>query len=469
MVYACLDNHKADDLKPYVLKSTNYGNSWQNISGDLPERGSTYSIAQDHVDPRLLFVGTEFGVFFTRDDGKKWTQLKAGIPTVACRDLEIQRRESDLVVATFGRSFYVLDDYSPLRNLTPDDLEQSVQLFPVKPAWLYVESRPLGGRTRGSQGDAFYRAENPPTGAVFTYYLREKLETLEQTRRAADKEQADEDKPVYYPTWDELRAEEREQKPAMLLTVRDTDGNVVRRVSGLTTAGIHRVAWDLRYPATDPIRLSESAESTPWDDLPSGPQVVPGNYTVTLEQRVRGEQTHLAGPVEFTVRPLELNALATDDRTAAITFQHEAAELSRTVQAASDVVNDTQKRLDHLRRAVLATPAADTEYLDRIDAMEYELKDIRITLAGDRTVSRRNEPTTPSLRDRVNRVMGGLRRTTCAPTQTQRENLAVAARQFGPLLAELTELVEVDLVGLENELELLGAPHTPGRVPTWLR
>jgi len=296
VVYACLDNHKADDLKPYVLKSTNYGKSWQNISGDLPERGSTYSIAQDHVDPQLLFVGTEFVVFFTRDDGKKWTQLKAGIPTVACRDLEIQRRESDLVVATFGRSFYVLDDYSPLRNLTPDDLEQSVQLFPVKPAWLYVESRPLGGRTKGSQGDAFYRAENPPTGAIFTYYLREKLETLEQTRRATDKEQADDDEPVYYPTWDELRAEEREQKPAMLLTVRDTDGKVVRHVSGPITTGIHRVAWDLRYPSTDPIHLPESSGRSPWDDVPSGPQVVPGSYTVTLEQRLRGVQTHLRSP-----------------------------------------------------------------------------------------------------------------------------------------------------------------------------
>ena len=190
---------------------------------------------------------------------------------------------------------------------------------------------------------------------------------------------------------------------------------------------------------------------------------------VTLDQRVRGEQVHLAGPVEFTVRLLELNALATDDRTAALDFQHEAAELSRAVKAAAQVANDAQKRLDHLRRAVLATPAADTEYLDRIDTMEYELQDIRVTLAGDRTVSRRNEPTTPSLRGRVNRVMGGLRRTTCAPTQTQRENLAVAAQQFGPLLAELTELVEVDLVDLETELERLGAPYTPGRIPTWRR
>jgi hypothetical protein len=362
-----------------------------------------------------------------------------------------------------------LDNYTPLRHLTPSDLERQAVLFPVKNAWLYVESRPLGGRTKGSQGDGFYTAENPPFGAVFTYYLQEGLKTLRQIRRAEERELVENDKPVAYPEWDALRAEERELTPAILLTVRDANGAVVRRISGPTAAGMHRVAWDLRLPATDPIRLSESDERAPWNDVPSGPLVVPGEYSVTLEKRLRGEQTELTGPVTFAVSALQLRDFAIDRPTDALTFQLQAVELSRAVRAAVKVADEAQSRLDHLRRAILATPAAGADYFDRIDAVEDQLRDLRIILEGDRTVAERNEPTSPSIRGRVGRVLYGLRRTTGAPTATQRENLAVASQRFGPLLDELTDLVTVALTGLENDLERLGAPHTPGRIPTWPR
>ncbi|MFH1843044.1 MAG: glycosyl hydrolase, partial [bacterium] len=209
-VYAAFDNHKQGDFAPYVLKSTDRGKSWRSIAGDLPARGHAHAVVQDHVLPDLLFVGTEFGVFFTLDGGEKWLQLKAGIPTVACRDLEIQRRENDLVVATFGRGFYVLDDYTPLRGLegglTEADLEQEAILFPVKQTWMYMPSSPIGGRDKGSQGDAFYNAPNPPYGAVFTYYLGEGLQSLEEQRQEREKELREAKKPVYYPDWDDLRA-----------------------------------------------------------------------------------------------------------------------------------------------------------------------------------------------------------------------------------------------------------------------
>ena len=130
-VYAAFDNHKMGDFKPYLLKSTDRGRTWTSIAGDLPARGSVYALAEDHVDPNLLFAGTEFGLFFTIDGGKKWTRLKGGLPTIAVRDLAIQERENDLVVATFGRGFYVLDDYTPLRRTTPALLEQEAVLFPL--------------------------------------------------------------------------------------------------------------------------------------------------------------------------------------------------------------------------------------------------------------------------------------------------------------------------------------------------
>ena len=140
-VYAAFNNHKKGDFKPYLLKSTDKGNSWTSIAGNLPERGSVYSIAEDHVNPNLLFAGTEFGVCFTIDGGQKWVELSAGLPTIAVRDIAIQRRENDLVLGTLGRGFYVLDDYTPLRELNKETIDKAAHIFPVKTALEYVESK----------------------------------------------------------------------------------------------------------------------------------------------------------------------------------------------------------------------------------------------------------------------------------------------------------------------------------------
>jgi len=184
-VYASFDNHKAGDDKPYVAKSTDLGRTWTAITGNLPERGTVYAVIEDHKDPNLLFAGTEFGLFFTNDGGKVWTRLRGGLPTIQVRDLAIQKREDDLVVATFGRSFYVLDDLSALRSLTAPVLAAEATLFPVKRTPLYVPSSPLGGSGVGWQGGRFYAAQNPPFGAVFTYYLKDEIKTRRAQRQAA--------------------------------------------------------------------------------------------------------------------------------------------------------------------------------------------------------------------------------------------------------------------------------------------
>src|SRR5256885_3216957 len=182
-VYAAFDNHKNEDFKPYVLKSTDSGKTWTSIAGDLPENGPVLAFAEDTVNPNLLFAGTEFGAFFTVDGGKKWTQLKGGLPTISVRDMVIQQRENDLVLATFGRGFYILDDIAPLRQIKPDSLQQETIFFPVKNALMYIERRPLGGSKKGFQGDAFYAADNPPFGANFTYYLKDKVKTKKEKRQ----------------------------------------------------------------------------------------------------------------------------------------------------------------------------------------------------------------------------------------------------------------------------------------------
>ena len=168
VVYAAFNHHKYGDFQPYLYKSTDQGRSWTAISANLPKRGSVYAIAEDHEDPNLLFAGTEFGVFFSNSGGQQWTQLKGGLPIIAVRDIAIQPRDNDLVLGTFGRGFYVLDDYSSLRNYRPDETEAA--LFAVRDAWLYQESTPLGLPKRSFQGDSYYMGENLPSVALITYY-----------------------------------------------------------------------------------------------------------------------------------------------------------------------------------------------------------------------------------------------------------------------------------------------------------
>ncbi|MFT5234141.1 MAG: photosystem II stability/assembly factor-like uncharacterized protein, partial [Candidatus Krumholzibacteriia bacterium] len=467
VVFASFDNHKRDDFKPYVFKSTDGGKSWSSITANLPENGTVHSLAQDHVDPDLIFAGTEFGIWFTRDGGTAWTQLSAGIPTIACRDLDIQRRENDLVVATFGRGFYVLDDYTPLRNLAPESLQTGTTIFPIREALIYMPSNPIGGLKRGSQGDNFFRTDNPHYGAVFTYNLSEEVKSLQDQRRAAEKELVEAGDPVFYPSWDDLRIEDREHDPVVIATVRAEDGQVVRRFAVPGGKGMHRVAWDLRWPETGPVDLNRGNAKTPWDDIPTGPFAVPGTYNVTLSQRSLGVESDLAGPIEFQTRLLNNNTTVTNDFAGLLAFQKEAGELQRAVRGAVNIVRDTQKRLDHLRQAVDDTPKLDRELLDQIDNMDTRLQDIKMTLTGDRTITRRSEPAPDSIASRMSSLMWFSREITSDPTATMHRHLDIAGEQFGPLLSDLTQLVETDLVMFEEMLEAAGAPHTPGRMPVW--
>ena len=249
-VYAAFENRQNADFKPYLLKSTDAGRTWVSIVGNLPKNQPVWAIAEDHVNPNLLFVGNEFGLYFTIDGGQKWVQLKGGLPTIQVRDLTIQRRENDLVAGTFGRGVYILDNYTPLRLLKPEMLQQEAQLFPVKDALMYIQSTPLGLRGKAFQGESTFTAENPPFGATFSYYLKDELKTKKAKRQDAEKEAAKKGA-----SGDRCRirlilsAEEEEEAPAIIFTITDSSGRVVRRLTGPVTAGMQRVSWDLRYPA----------------------------------------------------------------------------------------------------------------------------------------------------------------------------------------------------------------------------
>ena len=466
-VYAALENRQNADFKPYLLKSTNAGRTWTSIVGNLPKNHPVWSIAEDHVNPNLLFVGTEFGLFFTIDGGQKWIQLKGGLPTIQVRDLSIQKRENDLVVGTFGRGIYILDNYTPLRQLKPEMFKQEAQLFPVKDTLMYIQSQPLGLRGKSFQGESFFTAENPPFGATFSYYLKDELKTKKAKRQEAEKEAAKKNAPVTLPRLADLSAEEEEEAPTIIITVTDSSGRVVRRLTGPVTAGVQRVAWDLRYPPTSLPPPPNPENENPFDDGPGGPLVMPGAYKVAIAKRVDGVMTPLAAPQDFNVVVPGQEGMSASDRAALVEFQQKAARLQRAVQGALDATNALKPRLTLIRRALLETPAAGDKLLDDAAALDKRTNDILRALRGDSALRARNINLPPSINERVGNIVASQRLSTARPTQTQIGQYNAAAQDFEQTLAQLRQLIEGDLVRLEKQMEAAGAPWTPGRIPEW--
>ena len=465
-VYAAFDNHKNEDFKPYLLRSTDAGKTWSSIAGNLPENGSVLAFAEDPVNANLLFAGTEFGAFFTVDGGQRWVQLKGGLPTIAVRDMVIQAREGDLVIATFGRGFYVLDDISALRGMKAESLEQSAALFPVKEALLYMPRHPLGEPNKGFQGDAFYTAENPPYGAVFTGYLKEKLKTKKEKRQEAEKEAAKKGQTLPYPTDEELRAEAEEAKPEVYFMVYDESGAPIRQVEGSIEAGFQRAAWDLRYPAASLQEHTEEGEGyAPAGSM--GPLVMSGAYSVRMFQRVDGVATELAGAQNFKVGTEGTSGLNAADLAAREEFQRKVARLYRAVSGALHTSEDMEARLKLIRAALRDTPAAEKQLDAAADAIEQKNREILRAVRGDTEMEKRNQPVPSSINDRVQAIMEGERFSLAEPTQSHVDDYNIAAAEFGDELSKLRTLVEVDLTKLEKDMEAAGAPWTPGRVPEW--
>lgn len=465
-VYATFERHKMGDFKPYVLKSADLGRTWTSIAGDLPAGGSVYCFAEDPVNPSLLFVGTEFGVFFSPDGGAKWIALKGGIPVSCIRDLTVQKREGDLVVATFGRGFWILDDLTPLRRMASEQsLAAAATLLPVRRTPMFIPSSPLGGEGGSQQGGGFFHAENPPYGAVFTYWLHDGFQTRKAARHKREGEIAKAGGNVFYPSWDSLRAEAREEDPAIVLTVTDDHGEVVRRIEAPASAGFHRVAWDLRWASLAPVEATARRRSE-WDDTPDGPLAAPGTYHVAMASRVDGVVTPLGEPQAFECAPVGEASLPAKDRAELTAFERRTAKLQRVALGTWRALAETQARAGLLKKAVeqLATPS--DELRAAVVALEDRMRALGVALYGDPVVRGHEESWPPALMDRLNQVVGGHWNATCAPTLTERRNVEIVAGAMGDVLAKV-RAVRDDLAALEAKAEAAGAPWTPGRLPEW--
>ncbi len=462
VVFAAFDNILRDDFKPYLLKSMDKGYTWTSIAGDLPQSGTVHTIVQDHVNPDLLFCGTEFGVFFTYNGGQNWIQLKAGIPTISVRDMVIQKRESDLVLATFGRGFYILDDYSPLREFTPELRDKAGHIFPVKDALMYIQSR--GGTETGS---TTFIAPNKPFGATFTYYLNEGPKTKKEIRREKEEELFKKGERIPIPTDAELIAEKEEIPPYLVFTITDVDNNVVRNMYEKPQKGINRITWNLRYQGSSPVNL-KNGQFDPLEEGGDGSLALPGKYRVSMALVNDGRRKELAGPVEFSARVLENVALPVKDREELVAFQKKVADLNKAMQGAQRALDELLDRTESMKQAGHNTPGIAPDFLAKASQTTAKLESCRLLFTGktDRPSDEENPPGPVPLNQRLGSVVWGMWRSTHV-TKSMKDNYAILLEEFPPVLEMIRTVADKDSIELEDELIRAGAPWTPGRVPVW--
>lgn len=450
-VYVAMDNHKNGDFKPYLIKSTDKGKTWKSISGNIPNKTLIWRMVQDHVQPNLLFAATEFGIYFTVDGGGKWIKM-AGSPTIPFRDLVIQKRENDLVGASFGRSFFILDDYSPLREINTQTLQKEVVLFPTKKALHYVPKSIIG-----SYGAQEYIAPNPEFGATFTYYLKDGISptAAKKSKKAKDE----------FPSWEELDTKKRADKPAVWLTIKDSNGAVVQQIKGKTGKGIHRVNWNLRRASKGLVRLKQPTGRGGFRRGGRGFMAAPGTYSVTLSKKIDGVITPLADPQNFEVIPLRTeSALPAKPASEVAAFRQEMETLMGEISATSLSLSNSIDKIKAMETALSRSSGDITQLSADVFAAKKDLNKLDLMLNGNSAKGEIGARTPPTVQGRMFIGYRGLM-TTYGPTLTHKKSVADAKTELKSIQSALKDIVSSVLPKLESSLKSVGAPMIEGQMP----
>ena len=457
-VYAALDNHKNGDFKSYLYKSSDKGKNWTSIAGTFPERTLIWRVVQDYVRPELLFAATEFGIYFTVDGGTKWVKFTGGLPTISFRDLAIQKRENDLIGASFGRGFFVLDDYSFLRKVSNKQLEEEAQLFQPRDAWWYIPKATLGFEANGSQGNGYFTAPNPPFGVEFTYYLKDDLKTMKEIRQEKDKALKKENKDIDLPDWDKLEAERRQDSLMILLIVKDAGGNVVRRIEGPAKKGFHRVAWDLHYPLNNSLTVSNEE----YEEIIQGALAAPGNYTVTLASLVDGVVKELSAPLNFSVKQMREGTLKGSGAEASAEFAKELANVKRVSSAVTAALASSMKKVENMQKALTLSSVSPGQIEKDIYQLKQDLFKLDERVNGNKSKQQVGEIDKLKVSDRIGIAEAGTANSTYGPTPTHRKSLDIAKEELNEIKAELETIMTGKIPALEKKLIEMGSPWLEG-------
>jgi photosystem II stability/assembly factor-like uncharacterized protein len=454
-VCVALDNHKYGDFNPYLYKSTDKGRSWRSVSSNIPNRTLVWRLVQDHENPQLLFAATEFGIYFTVNGGTKWNKLKGGVPTISFRDLAIQRRENDLVAASFGRGIFILDDYSPLRTVTDENLKKEAILFPLRDAWWFVPRSDLEfGSGKGSMGDSHFVAPNPDFGAVFTYYLKDGLKSAKEQRKLEEKKKGT--NAYEFPGWETLDKEKIAGSPKIVLSIFNSEGEMIRRINGPVKSGFHRLAWDLRYPPMDGIAMNGTSNEQ--GSSPQGFLAPPGKYSAQLSKIVNGVATPLSDKVNFAVKPMNEGAIEGASPGEATAFFRTYEKAVDKVAALNFDLNKAIKRLKAMETALSRSKAAPGSLDKKLYKLREDLMGINIDLNGNQSKLEIGEKTMPTIGERMFAVYRGIERSTYGPTGTHLRSMEIINAQLQELSLKM-KLTDELMDAVYKELRDAGAPY----------
>jgi photosystem II stability/assembly factor-like uncharacterized protein len=401
--YVTLDGHRNDDFKPYVFTTTDYGESWREISNNIPT-GSTVNVIREHHDnPDLLFVGTERGAYFSVDRGKKWIMIKGNFPMVPVDDIAIHPRENDLILGTHGRSIWVLDDITFLEQLTDEVQNSPAYLFDIQEA---VQIRLF--YHKGSTGHKIFIAPNPPYGAMMSYYLKQKT------------------------------------KKSPVLTITDKEGRKVNELKGSKNAGISRVNWDMRRGAPDIPELGRTRRGR-------GPLVLPGEYKVTMK---------------VDDQEMTKTLIVSDDPRIEITFadrkaQHDALVklqyLYPYVTAATKAVGDLEKELEKVQKTLNKVDEVPENIKEHMETTTKELEEIKIKLTGDPEMGFRGRQfSVQGGLSMIGSVIGGYSE---APTERQLQKIEEKKQELKTLIERINKVIQESIPRLNELLIANKIPH----------
>ncbi len=433
-IYAVFDAHKDNDFRPYVVKSNDFGATWSNITGNLPEHGSTRVIVEHPRNPDLLVVGTELSVFVSVTGGGEWVELKNNLPTVPVHDMVIQARENDLVLGTHGRGFWILDDMSILDELTPDVLVTEAHLARVRPT---TQMHRID-RGRGSQGQRYFTAKNPPDGAIITYYVNPK--TMADTDTSTN------------------GALSESHSPNVQVDIVDAEGNLVRRLEprqGEEGTGVQRLVWDLRHALS--FEPSEEEAFSFFTGNLRGAFVLPGSY------RARLKVGEVERSTSITVEGDPLIAISDADRRAWHDTLLTLDGLFATVKAVLATAETSKERLSDIESLLQDRSQPDSSLEEQVATTQEALEEVLIAIRGEGERSRAEQPGAPPLAEGVRQLYANIEIATARPTEEQRRLTQEAHDKLSREVEKLNDLLAGPLPDLYQKLDAAGLRWTAGR------
>jgi photosystem II stability/assembly factor-like uncharacterized protein len=426
VAYVSFERHMFDDFRPYVFKTTDGGRTWTNITGNLPEKAYLQVVREDPKNPNLLYAGTELGLFASYNGGANWVSLRLkNLPTVAVHDIMVHPRENDLILATHGRSVWILDDATPIQQMSSDLLAGDAHLFDIRPA-LRFSTR----FTRYGIGNAVFTGPNPPYGALMTYYFK--------------------DRP--------------DEKTSVKIQILDSTGKVIRELTQVPKEkGLNRAAWDLRHdgPRT---RRPPSEEETEFGGGPRGPQVLPGTHTVKL---MVGEKA-LEKKVEVRLDPTI--SVPAADLQAQVDHALKLRDMQSSTTDALKSLDSIKEQLQNLQKVIKDrwSSAPDdltkqiSEHLKQVESLTRSLTSPG--LGSDQDAQARAEVGEPQLAERIGSLFGMIDGVNAAPTPPQREHFGEIQTEFRQKIGAVNAFIEQTVPKLNDTLKRQNAPVVvPGK------